>query len=191
MRTLLTTLLCSALALAASCASPTPNRDPVGEMFPSVEGESLAGAGVRLPEDLAGAPAVLLVGYVQRTQFDIDRWILGLLQAGIEVRMIEVPTIAGLVPTALSGMIDSGMRGGIPEEAWDDVVTVYGDADAIISLTGDEGPQNARVLLLDATGRVVWFHDRGYLPGLALELTEAASQLNGAAPATGDSADDR
>ena len=166
-----------ALLLGLGCSSPLPNRDPVGEAFPRVEGESLSGESVALPDALAGAPAILLIGYVQQTQFDIDRWILGLLQAEVDVRVLEIPTIKGLVPTMIRGTIDDGMRAGIPEEAWSDVVTVYGDAGAIVELTGNERPQNTRVVLLDGDGQVVWFHDRGYLPNLALELVAAARAL--------------
>lgn len=161
--------------LLAGCASTTSNRNPVGERFPSVAGESLAGEDVRLPDAVAGAPAVLLVGYVQNAQFDIDRWLLGLAQAGASVKVLEVPTIDGLVPGLFANAIDGGMRRGIPREDWPSVVTVYGDADEIVALTGNENPANARVLLLDADGRIVWFHDRGWSAGTLLELLATAS----------------
>jgi hypothetical protein len=154
----------------ASCGTTHPNRNPVGETFPSVEGESLDGRAVRLPEDFAGQKMLLLVGYVQDSQFDIDRWLLGLLQGEVPVKFLEVPTIEGLVPGIFAGTIDGGMRKGIPEEDWGGVVTVYGDAADITRMTGTENPRNARVLLLDETGRVIWFHDRGYSPRLILEI---------------------
>ena len=164
-------------AVLAACSSPTPNRNPTGETFPSVQGTTLEGDPVRLPEDLGGAPAVLLIGYVQDTQFDIDRWFMGLVQADVQARVIEVPTIPGLVPSLLSDRIDDGMRSGIPAEAWSEVVTVYDDARSIVELTGSERPRNARVVLLDADGKVAWFHDRGYLPPPALELAQLATSL--------------
>lgn len=161
--------------LFLGCASSTPNRDPVGERFPTVAGESLAGEDVRLPDAVAGAPAVLLVGYVQNAQFDIDRWLLGFAQAGAGVKVVEVPTIEGLMPGLFANAIDGGMRRGIPREDWPSVVTVYGDADEIVALTGNENPANARVLLLDADGKIVWFHDRGWSAGKLLDLLETAS----------------
>jgi hypothetical protein len=90
--------------------------------------------------------------------------------AKVTVAVREVPTIKGLVPGVFAGMIDGGMRRGIPEEDWGAVITVYGDAGEIVGLTGNENPNNARVLLLDEKGRVIWFHDRGYSPRLALEI---------------------
>ncbi len=167
--------LVALLALAGGCASTVPNRTPVGERFPSVRGESLDGKEYRLPEDLAGKKAVLLVGYVMETQFDLDRWLLGLAQAEVGVPVYEVPTIEGLLPGVFAGAIDSGMRSGIPSEDWAVVVTVYADAGDIVAFTGNDRPRNGRILLLDETGKVLWFHDRGYSARLALELKAMAS----------------
>jgi hypothetical protein len=168
----------SALLIAPGCASARPNQDPTGRMFPRVEGESLSGVDTVLPDALAGEPTVLLVGYVQATQFDLDRWLVGLLQAGTPAKLVEVPTIEGLVPTVISGWIDSGMRSGIPSEDWGSVVTVYGGAAApIVELTGNENPRNGRVLLLDREGRVAWFHDRGFSAAKLLELDAKARAL--------------
>ena len=168
--------LAAALLLVA-CSSPVPNRSPVGEPFPAVEGEALDGTPMRLPDALSGEPAVLLIGYVQDAQFDIDRWLLGLLQAEVAVPIYEVPTIESLVATQLRGTIDDGMRSGIPEEDWSSVVTVYGDAGEIVALTGNEQPRNARVVVLDPAGRVAWFHDEGYSARLALEVRERTEDL--------------
>ena len=173
-------LLLLAIALAShliACASPYPRRDPTGERFPDVQGQTLSGEAVALPGDLAGEPAVLLVGYVQDTQFDLDRWILGIVQAKLAVDVIEVPTIVGMVPGMIADTIDGGMRRGIPEEDWASVVTVYDDAPAIAAFTGNENPLPGRVLLLDATGTVVFFHDRGYSAGTLLELAKQLEAL--------------
>lgn len=162
---------------SGGCQGPIENRDPVGETFVSVEGLSLTGEERRLPEDLAGSPAVLLVGYVQEAQFDLDRWLLGLAQVESPVAIYEVPTIEGLVPGLLSGTIDDGMRSGIPQEDWPTVITVYDDAGRIIDQTGQENPRNGRVMLLDGTGTIVWFHDRGYSASKMLELDGRARAL--------------
>jgi hypothetical protein len=175
------------LVLLSGCASgPVPNRDPTGETFPSVVGESLTRERVELPDALAGQPAVLLIGYVQEAQFDIDRWLMGLIQTDTQVPVLELPTIPDLVPTIASAWIDEGMRSGIPEEDWGVVVTLYGSAAApVAALTGTTNGRLARVILLDADGKVVWFHDRGYSAGKAMELAEAASQLRERSPNSG------
>ncbi|HEU4703670.1 MAG TPA: hypothetical protein VFS37_14400, partial [Conexibacter sp.] len=70
-----------------------------------------------------------------------------------------------------------GMRSGIPSEDWASVVTVYNsDAERLVQFTGNASPRNIRVLLLDAAGRVLWFHDRGFSAGKLIELQRAVSQ---------------
>ncbi len=167
-------ILVALAALATSaCSSAIENRNPTGETFPTVTGESLDEQAVTLPTDLAGKPAVLFVAYKQRTQFDVDRWLMGFLQAGIDVRLLELPTIKGLVPSLASGWIDDGMRGGIPQEDWSVVVTLYGDsAKPVVELTGNENGQNTRVIVLDGNGRVIWFDDTGYAPRKVLAIGE-------------------
>jgi hypothetical protein len=165
------------LALSGlGCSAKHPHRDPTGERFPSVVGTSLRGAEYRIPEAFAGEPVLLLVGYEQDTQFDLDRWLLGLTQAGIQVRAYELPTIPGLAPRMFQGTIDEGMRSGIPSEDWGAVITVYGDGDEIARFTGNENKLPGRVLLLDAEGRVIFFHDRGYSVGTLQRLRDALEQ---------------
>ncbi len=166
-------LLC--VVLASGCASRVPNRSPIGETFPTVAGESLEGQRIELPLEVRGKPAIILVGYVQQAQFDGDRWLLGLMQAKTPIRILEVPTIKGMVPGLFAGVIDGGMRKGIPSEDWASVVTLYGaDASRIVEMTGNSGGSNMRVMLLDAEGRVRWFHDRGYSASKCMELDVAA-----------------
>ena len=155
----------TAAGFVGGCSSPIPRRDPTGEIFPSVRGESLEGAKIAIPEDFAGEPVVLIVGYKQNSQFDIDRWLLGLVQSEVDVEIREVPTIAGLVPGMIGGWIDNGMRRGIPSEDWGAVVTVYGDAKKIQRFTGTKDGLPGRVLLLDREGKVIFYHDRGYSVG--------------------------
>jgi hypothetical protein len=154
------------------CQSTHPRRDPVGERFPSVVGTSLEGDEVRIPEDFAGAPALLLVGFDMDTQFDLDRWLLGLTDSGVasDIAVREVPTIPGMIPGMFSGKIDAGMRKGIPAEDWGAVVTVYGDGDAIARFLGNDVPLPGRIVLLDASGTVVFFHDDGYSVGTLKRL---------------------
>ncbi len=176
MKPILTLAAC--LPALAACGSTVKNVDPLGQVFPSVAGQSLQKQPVPIPGAYAGKPVVLLVGYVQETQFDLDRWAVGLTMAKLPVPAVEVPTIPGLVPSMISGWIDSGMRSGIPAEDWASVVCVYGsDAKKIVAITGNQSPRNGRVFLLDAQGKVAWFHDRGFSAGKLAELDAKAREL--------------
>lgn len=167
------------LSLLAGCSDPVPNRNPLGENFPSVVGESLEKERVDLPKDLAGAPAVLLIGYAQEAQFDIDRWLMGFIQLELDARILELPTIPGLVPTVASRWIDDGMRSGIPKEDWGVVVTLYGAAARpIAEFTGTTEGQRARIIVLDADGKVAWFDDNGYSVRKAMEAANIIDAMN-------------
>ncbi len=171
--------------LVMSCGSAIPNRNPVGEHFPSVTGNALSGDTVRVPDDFTGQQILIVVGYDMDTQFDIDRWGIGLFTAKLDLPPVyEIPTIPGLIPSLFASRIDEGMRKGIPQESWKDVITVYGDdGETIAEWTGTENPRNARVILVDTDGTVIWFHDRGYgIPPLSELLDVLARDRDG----TGD-----
>ena len=171
---LLSGILC---LLLTGCRPEIPRQQPVSSLFPDVQGTSLKGENYVIPEDFTGTPTLLLIGYIQESQFDIDRWLLGLVQLGTPIAVREIPTVRGLVPRLIANKIDSGMRSGIPEEDWGTVITVYKDADIIANFLGTEAPFNARVALLDAEGKVIWFHDRGYSATLMSELDQIVRSL--------------
>lgn len=174
---LLRVALLPLLAALTACSSTWPRRNPTGEVFPTVTGTSLADQSVTFPDVGRGAPMLLLIGYEQNTQFDLDRWIQALDMAGAKVRAFELPTIPGMLPRMFSGFIDGGMRRGIPEEDWLAVVTLYGEASKIAAFTGNDDGLPGRVVLLDKDGRVVFFHDRGFSLGTLKQLQSKLQEL--------------
>jgi hypothetical protein len=164
-----------ALFIAATfigCATTYTNRNPVGELFPSISGESLEKKEVKMPEYFEGSQVVLLLGYKQDSQFDIDRWLIGLDMTNTDIKAYELPTIQGMLPRMFSTFIDQGMRSGIPKELWGGVITVYADGAELQEFTGNENPNNARVLLLDKNGKIIYFFDRGFSVFALNELKE-------------------
>lgn len=150
------------LLFLTGCNTPYPNRDPVGESFPTVSGQSLNKESRELPRHFSGSKVVLLLGYKQDSQFDIDRWLIGLDQTQTPVKAYEIPTIEGLLPRMFKTTIDDGMRSGIPKALWGGVITIYNDGAILQQFTGNETPNNARVILLDEQGQVIYFHDEGF-----------------------------
>jgi hypothetical protein len=148
--------------LLSGCSSQYPNSDLVGQQLPSVTGESLASEQVNIPEDFAGKQTLLLFAYKQDSQFDIDRWLIGLDMTSTKVDVYEIPTIQGMFPRMFSTFIDNGMRSGIPKELWKGVITVYGDGEIVQKFTGNQQANNARVVLLNKSGEIVFFYDRGF-----------------------------
>ena len=150
------------LLLMSGCSTVYLNKDITGQVFPEVVGQSLEKKSVAIPNDFSGEVTLLLIGYVQNSQFDIDRWLIGLDMTQTKVNVYEIPTIKGLFPKMFSTFIDNGMRSGIPKPLWKGVITVYEDGDKVQALTGNEKPSNARVVLLDKTGKISYFYDQGF-----------------------------
>jgi hypothetical protein len=158
--------------LLFGCATTYTNRNPVGEMFPKVSGQTLEEKEVKIPEYFKGSKVILLLGYKMDSQFDIDRWLIGLDMTKTEAKVYELPTIQGMFPRMFQTFIDEGMRSGIPKELWGGVITIYADGDKIQEFTGNENPNNARVILLDKSGKILYFHDRGFSVSELNELKE-------------------
>lgn len=148
-------LSCLLLLAALGCAAPAPPASPLDAPLPRVTGEALSGREVTLPDELAGAPAILLVGFEHAARLDLKAWQSLLGAAGTPARVVEVPCIVGFFPGVMRGFIRDGMRGKLPPEAWDAVVPLFGDdAERLAERLGDDRPALGRVLLLDAQGVV-------------------------------------
>jgi hypothetical protein len=147
----------------------------VGRRFPSVAGQALSGAEVRFPDDLAGAPALLLCAYRRGTQADADRWaaFAGRELPGLAV--YELPIIPSPLWRPLQGWIDGGMRGGVPPALWSHTVTLYAEGAAARAFVGDSGGLRTQVVLLDAAGLVV-HHDAGGFTTSGAEALAAAAR---------------
>lgn len=171
------TVMIALCLLLSACASPIANRNPSGEIFPSVKGQTLEEKPVQLPDYFDGQPTIILLGYIQRSQFDIDRWLIGLDMRKVQVNFFEIPTIKGWIPSLIQSQIDEGMRKGIPSEIWRNVITVYADADKIQAFTGNTNAANARVLVLDSNARVRYFYDRGFSTIALNEVIGTLGQL--------------
>lgn len=158
----LISVICCFIVLSGCANYDYPSQVKIGELMPSASGQSLEQEPVSIPEDFAGQPTLLLLGYKQDSQFDIDRWLIGLDMTNTQVAAYEIPSIQGMFPRMFSTVINNGMRKGIPKDLWKGVVTVYEDGDKLQRFTGNQNPNNARVILLDPQGRIVYFYDAGF-----------------------------
>jgi len=148
--------------LTTSCSTNFVNKSPVGQPFPSIKGENLEKKSVSIPKDFDKKITLLLIGYKQDAQFDIDRWLIGLDMTNTDVAVYEIPTIQGMFPRMFKTTINNGMRAGIPKYLWKGVITVYKDGEKVQAFTGNENPNNARVVLLNVKGTVIYMHDEGF-----------------------------
>ncbi|MDO5840037.1 hypothetical protein [Methanosarcina mazei] len=120
--------------------------------------KSLAGRVVHLPEEVKGKVTLVCIAFIRSAQSMIDSWARPFEQEfGKDRRftVYEVPMI-NKGWKVLSRMIDSGMRGGIPVEKHDNVVTFYGDYSGYRNALGMENTELAYVFLLDQEGVICW-----------------------------------
>jgi len=171
-------LLIAVLLITGGCSRQYVNQNPVGQVFPGVTGQSLDKIQHEIPDYFSGRIVLLLIGYKQDSQFDIDRWLIGLDMTETQVDVYELPTIQGMLPRMFKTRIDDGMRAGIPKELWKGVITIYAGGEAVQAFTGNENPNNARCILLNAQGEVIFFHDRGFSVDALNALRNALSEAS-------------
>lgn len=146
---------------------------PVGRRFPTAAGTALSGESVRLPHDLLGAPALLLVAYQRQAQSDVDAWAAFSRREAPGLRVLELPVIPGIVWRHLRGWIDGGMRGGVPRPQWSSVVTIYADGAKVRQVVGDRGAPVTYATLVDAGGTIRALEDGGFSEEAGRRLLEA------------------
>ena len=157
----LLSLLFITLTLCA-CSSTYENKNVQGEIVPTMAGETLEKKSVQIPTVFTSELTLLLVGYKQDTQFDIDRWLIGLDMTETQVDTYEIPAIQGMFPRMFKTQINNGMRKGIPKELWKGVITLYKDGETMQLFTGNENANNSRIMLINKQGKVLYFYDRGF-----------------------------
>jgi len=150
------------ILLLSGCSTHYQNNNVTGNTLPVMQGETLDKQSVELPTIFTERLTLLLVGYKQDSQFDIDRWLIALDMTETKLDVYEVPAIQGMFPRMFSTQINNGMRSGIPKELWKGVITLYGDGEAMQAFTGNENPNNARVMLINRQGNILYFYDRGF-----------------------------
>ncbi len=133
-----------------------------GERFPRVEGKSLSGKEVVIPDDVEGEAILIGVAFERDAQEMLDSWThyFNALCEG-KKDIYELPMIEGSLWKIFSGFIDRGMKSGIPEERHDKVVTYYGDTSDVKEKLEIEDKSLGYVFLLDEEGKVL-FKGEGY-----------------------------
>ena len=151
----------------------------IGQPFPEITSKSLAGNVVTFPGVLEGKVTLICIAFVRSAQNMIDSWIQPFERKfgkDSKFAVYEIPMI-NEAWKVLSWVIDSGMRGGIPVEKHDNVVTFYGDYSGYQKTLGIEDTNLAYVFLLDQKGIIRWKGQRYAKPETERELFETAKAL--------------
>ena len=145
-----------AAAAGTEGGAPPAAHRLVGQPFPAVRGESLAGQKVTLPDATRGRVAVIIAAFARQAQGRIDSWARPLLDRYGDdgaVRYYELPMISGWY-SWMSGFIDGGMRRGVPKPLHDNVVTYYGPLDSYLRAFDVQDKSDCYLFVLDGEGIV-------------------------------------
>lgn len=131
------------------------------QSLPATEGETLGGHRVIVAQAIRGHEVVLIAGFSKEGGDACGAWAKA-IHADAALQSAEVYQLAMLeeVPRILRPMIKSGMGKGLSAAEKDQFVIITQDEKLWRSYFGDDNDKDPWVVLIDATGRVVW-HGHG------------------------------
>ena len=144
----------------------------LGETLPPLRGEFLTGRQAQLPDAASGRVALLALGFTYNSRFPVEAWIGRFRKdfgSNPHVTFYEIPMMGGMARLG-KWFIDSGMRKGTPKNDQENVITVYGGADAWKQRVGYQLPDAAYLVLLDKHGVVRWSHSGAFDEGTYHDL---------------------
>jgi hypothetical protein len=119
-------------------------------VLPPIEGETLSGNKVSLPEASGGKPAVLIIGFTHGSQAQTKAWSQRLRD--------RFPTwsiaVFEDVPRLVRGMAIHGIKSGTPKEIYDRFLLVYHGEKQLKEAVGFDRPDDAYVLVIDGAGAI-------------------------------------
>lgn len=150
--------------------------------FPTLEVRSLEGAELLLPGGLTGDPSIVIVAFMRNQQREVDTWLpwvesLRKRLPGLEV--YELPAIKRRW-RPLRGLIDGGMRGGIPDPGTRRrTLTAYTDLDALTGALRIGSTGTVAVFAVSRGGAVIWSGGGSYDSAAAADLERAVTAAHG------------
>jgi hypothetical protein len=127
-----------------------------GKAFPSLIAETLTGKIINFPKDTKGKATIICIAFSDKAQPIADEWTKAIIakQPEKDFNYFEIPMLKkGL--KIMRGMIDGGMRKGIPKNLHNNVATYYGtltDYKAKLIMPNDD---NVYLFMLDSEGKIV------------------------------------
>ena len=155
------------LALLAAGWSPA-----AAENLPVTQAETLTGQKLEFPLALAGKPAVCVFGFSREAGDKTKVWMARLSQDGINSWSVANLEAA---PALVRGMIRGSMRKGTSASLLERSLILTKDEKAWKQTIGAKQDNLPVVVLLDATGRILWTYEGVFADETYRELTARLS----------------
>ena len=130
----------------------------VAQNLPTIEGDSLAGQHVALPEAANGKVAVLILGFSKASKMPTSAWgnrIVTDFASTPNLVTYQLPVLEE-VPGIIRGMVISGIKKGVPENRRGYFVPVLQGESDLKKLVNYKQPDDAYLILLDRGGRIAY-----------------------------------
>jgi hypothetical protein len=125
--------------------------------MPKIQGESLAGHSVVLPDAAAGKVAVLIFGFTRASKVPTGAW-ADRLQADLATRpdfqLYQLPVLED-VPRLFRSMVISGIKKGVAENKRDHFVPIVQGEAELKKLVSYKEPDAAYLIILGRAGNIV------------------------------------
>ena len=127
------------------------------DCIPNVDGKSLNGEQVRLPQDLRGSKAILIVGFTRKSSEQSKQWGLEVSKmkacGGQLVQWYELPVLSD-VPRLVRPIALRAMRSGLTPELRSHFVPIYANSEAWKQSVNFSAPDDAYIALINKSGQV-------------------------------------
>jgi hypothetical protein len=146
-------IICNILFATTSIAQIKKNDTVINKVFPKLSAETLSKKAIEFPKDVKGKPTIIVIAFKREAQDQIDPWLAAISKKfkNKEINYYEIPMMSGGYKI-ISGIIDGGMRGGVPPALHDFVASYYGNLDNYISYLNIKKDKNCYLFLLDKNG---------------------------------------
>jgi hypothetical protein len=151
--------------------------------IPPVHGPVLTGENVDMPEALKGKVGVLVMGFSQASRDEVTewgKWLAGQFRNSGDVAYYEMPVLES-VPRMLRAFVVRQMSKSVPEVERSHFLPVLDHEPEWKKATGFANPDDAYLMVVDATGVVQWKTKGGVTDGTTAEVMRQIERLRAAA----------
>jgi hypothetical protein len=150
-----------------------------GQEIPVVTGQTLAGKDVKLPADVRGKVAILIMGFSKNSSAQTGAWGKQVAEGpGKDAGVVfyQLPMLES-VPRMIRGMVTRSIRNDTAPEMKEHMLPIFEKEKEWKSLVKFSAADDAYLLVLDGQGKVAWFGNGIWTPEAFRTLRTVVAKL--------------